>query len=44
MTVQELCCVCKVPRAVAEYDIVDHELPTFVFLEVGIENKLLKLI
>merc|ERR1712013_904975 len=24
----------KVPKACAEYDIADHELPTFIFLEV----------
>ena len=24
----------KAPKACAEYDIADHELPTFIFLEV----------
>jgi len=27
----------KVPEATKEYDIADHELPTFLFLEDGIE-------
>jgi hypothetical protein len=25
----------QVPRAVAEYDVADHELPTFLFLEAA---------
>ena len=25
----------KTPKASAEYDIADHELPTFIFLEVN---------
>jgi len=27
----------KAPKACAEYDIADHELPTFIFLEDNIE-------
>ena len=26
----------KTPEAVSEYDIEDHELPTFLFIEVNI--------
>ena len=34
----------KTPEAVAEYDIEDHELPTFIFIEVTSATRFLDIL